>query len=164
LPGSGVNVLIGNTTRELTQAQVHEIAVRYLTRREYGIEELRRKLIQRGSESAIAEKVVSDLIDQNLVSDQRFAEMYVRTRVRHLFGPLKIRGELRGRGISAHLISEAMPEDQETWFDNATLWAGKRCQGDLDYAGRAKIYRGLMNRGFTHEQANVALERLNSSD
>ena len=156
--------MIGNTTRELTEAEVHEIAVRYLTRREYGIEELRRKLIQRGSDSAIAEKVVSDLTDENLVSDQRFAEMYVRTRVRHLFGPLKIRGELRGRGISDHLISQAIPKDQETWFDNAAHWAAKRCQGELDYAGRAKIHRGLMNRGFTHEQANVALDRLNSSD
>lgn len=156
--------MISNTAREFTEAEIHEIAVRYLTRREYGIEELRRKLIQRGSDSAIAEKVVSDLADDNLVSDQRFAEMYVRTRVRHLFGPLKIRGELRGRGISDHLISQAIPKDQETWFDNAALWAGKRCQGELDYAGRAKIHRGLMNRGFTHEQANVALDRLNSSD
>lgn len=150
----------GKTARELTEADVHEIAVRYLTRREYGIEELRRKLIQRGSDSAIAEKVVCQLADENLVSDQRFTEMYVRTRMRHLFGPVKIRGELRSRGISDHLISEAMPDGEEAWFDNASQWAEKRCRGELDYAGRAKIHRGLMNRGFTHEQANVALDSL----
>lgn len=154
----------GKTARELTQADVHEIAVRYLTRREYGIEELRQKLIQRGADSAMAETVVGQLADENLVSDERFTEMYVRTRMRHLFGPLKIRGELRSRGISDHLISAMMPDEQETWFDNASHWAGKRCQGELDYAGRAKLYRGLMSRGFTHEQANVALDRLNSSD
>lgn len=154
----------GKTARELTQADVHEIAVRYLTRREYGIEELRQKLIQRGADSAMAETVVGQLADENLVSDERFTEMYVRTRMRHLFGPLKIRGELRSRGISDHLISAMMPDEQETWFDNASQWAGKRCQGELDYAGRAKLYRGLMSRGFTHEQANVALDRLNSSD
>jgi regulatory protein len=156
--------LRGKTARELTQADVHEIAVRYLTRREYGIEELRQKLIQRGADSAMAETVVGQLADENLVSDERFTEMYVRTRMRHLFGPLKIRGELRSRGISDHLISAMMPDEQETWFDNASQWAGKRCQGELDYAGRAKLYRGLMSRGFTHEQANVALDRLNSSD
>ncbi len=152
----------GKTARELTEADVHEIAVRYLTRREYGIEELRQKLIQRGSDSATAEKVVADLANENLVSDQRFTEMYVRTRIRHLFGPLKIRGELRSRGISDHLISEALPDGEETWFDSASQWADKRCQGELDYAGRAKIYRSLMSRGFTHEQANVALDRLSS--
>lgn len=152
----------GKTAREMTEADVHEIAVRYLTRREYGIEELRKKLIQRGSDPAIADQVVCKLADENLVSDQRFTEMYVRTRVRRLFGPLKIRGELRSLGVADYLIAEAMPPDQETWFDNASQWAGKRCKGELDYAGRAKIYRGLMNRGFTHEQANVALDRLNS--
>ncbi|MDX2418654.1 MAG: hypothetical protein QNK19_14435, partial [Xanthomonadales bacterium] len=58
----------GKTARELTEADVHEIAVRYLTRREYGVEELRQKLIQRGSDPAIAEKVVCDLAEQDLVS------------------------------------------------------------------------------------------------
>jgi len=156
--------LRGKSARELTEADIHDIAVRYLTRREYGIEELRRKLIQRGGDPASAEKVVGDLADQNLVSDQRFTEMYLRTRMRALFGPLKIRGELRSRGISDYHIAQAMPEEQGVWFDNASLWAEKRCRGELDYAGRAKIYRGLSNRGFTHEQANVALDRLNSSD
>jgi regulatory protein len=156
--------LRGKTARELTEAEVHEIAVRYLTRREYGIEELRQKLLQRGSDQAIAEKVVSDLADENLVSDQRFTEMYVRTRMRRLFGPLKIRGELRSRGISDFLIAQELSFEQETWFENASQWAEKRCHGELDYAGRAKIYRALMNRGFTHEQANVALDSLNSND
>ena len=154
----------GKTARELTEAEVHEIAVRYLTRREYGIEELRQKLLQRGSDQAIAEKVVSGLADENLVSDQRFTEMYVRTRMRRLFGPLKIRGELRSRGISDFLIAQELSFEQETWFENASQWAEKRCHGELDYAGRVKIYRALMNRGFSHEQANVALDSLNSND
>lgn len=154
----------GKTARDLTEAEVRDIAVRYLSRREYGIEELRQKLLQRGADSGTAEKVVSDLADENLVSDQRFTEMYVRMRIRRLFGPLKIRGELRSRGISDHLIAGAMPDGQETWFDTASQWAGKQYRGELDYAGRAKIYRSLMNRGFTHEQANVALDSLNSSD
>ena len=151
----------GRTARDLTDAEVHEIAVRYLTRREYGTEELRRKLIQRGSDPVIAGKVVSDLADENLLSDQRFTQMYIRTRVGRLFGPLKIRGELRSLGISDQLIAREMPGEQETWFDSASQWAEKRCLGELDYAGRAKIYRSLINRGFTHEQANVALDSLN---
>lgn len=154
----------GKSARELTEADVHEIAVRYLTRREYGIEELRQKLVQRGADSAIAGKVVSDLADNDLVSDQRFTEMYVRTRMRRLYGPVKIRGELRSLGVSDYLVGQAMSFEQETWFENASQWAEKRCRGELDYAGRAKIHRSLMNRGFTHEQANIALDRLNSID
>jgi regulatory protein len=154
----------GKTARDLSEVEVRDLAVRYLTRREYGIEELKRKLQQRGVESGLAEKVVSELADENLVSDQRFVEMYIRARINRLFGPMKIRGELRGRGVSDHLIAEAMPSGQETWFDYALQWARKRHRGELDYAGRAKIYRSLMNRGFTHEQANVALDSLNTTD
>jgi regulatory protein len=148
----------GKLARDLTEAEIRDIAVRYLTRREYGVEELRQKLLQRGADSMLTDTVVSALVDENLVSDQRFTEMYVRMRVRRLFGPLKIKGELRSRGIADYLIEKALPADPETWFESATHWASKKCQGELDYAGRAKVYRSLLNRGFTHEQANVALD------
>ena len=154
----------GKSARDLTEADVRDIAVRCLSRREYAIQELRHKLLQRGADSEITDKVVSDLADENLVSDQRFTEMYVRMRIRRLFGPLKIRGELRHRGITDQLIAEVMPSGGDTWFDTASQWASKRCSGEPDYAARAKIYRSLMNRGFTHEQANVALDRLKSID
>ena len=154
----------GRTARDLTEAEVREIAVRYLSRREYAIDELRHKLLQRGAESGITDKVVSDLADENLVSDRRFTEMYVRMRIRRLFGPVKIRGELRSRGITDQLIAEFMPGGEEAWFDTASQWAEKQYRGVLDYAGRAKIYRSLMNRGFTHEQANAALDNLTASD
>ncbi len=153
----------GKIAHDLSEADIREIAVRYLGRREYAIEELRLKLLQRGADSGITDQVVSDLVDENLVSDQRFTEMYVRMRIRRLFGPMKIRGELQSRGISAKLINDSMPENQEVWFDAASQWANKRCRGELDYAGRAKIYRSLMNRGFAHEHANVALDSLNSA-
>ena len=154
----------GKTARELTEAEVREIAVRYLSRREYGIEELKRKLVQRGAEADIANQVVSDYAEQNLVSDERFTEMYVRMRIRRLFGPLKIRGELRQRGIADRVIAEGMQVDQEIWLDGATQWAARRVRGELDFAGRAKLHRSLMNRGFSHEQASTALQSINSVD
>jgi regulatory protein len=147
---------------DLGEAEIREIAVRYLGRREYAVEELRLKLLQRGADSEITGRVVSDLVDENLVSDQRFTEMYMRMRIRRLFGPMKIRGELRSRGIADKLINESMPENQDVWFDAAFQWASKRCRGELDYAARAKIYRSLLNRGYTHEHANVALDSLKS--
>ena len=149
----------GKSAHDLNEAEVRDLAIGYLSRREYGIEELRRKLLQRGAESGITEQVVGNLADENLVSDQRFTEMYVRTRLRSLYGPMKIKAELRSRGINDRQIAEALPSEQETWFDIASQWAAKRIRGELDYAARAKMYRSLMNRGFSHEQANVALDR-----
>ena len=37
-------------SRDLNEAEVRDIAVRYLTRREYAVEELRQKLLQRGAD------------------------------------------------------------------------------------------------------------------
>jgi regulatory protein len=157
----------GKIAHDLTEAEVRDIAMRYLGRREYAVEELRRKLLQRGVDSDMADQVVTALADDDLVSDQRYSEMYVRMRVRRLFGPMKIRGELRSKGIADNLINAAMPNGEDSWFDGAMQWANKRFRGELDYAARAKIYRSLVNRGFSHEHATVAIDGLddqNSSD
>ena len=153
----------GSTTHHLGAVEGRELAVAYLSRREYSVEELKLRLQRRGVETYIADEVVRRLAGDDLVSDQRFTQMYVRTRVRRLFGPLKIWGELRSRGIADAVIGENMPAE-ETWVDSASQWVGKRSQGKLDYKERAKLYRSLINRGFSHEQANVALDRLNSRD
>jgi len=155
--------MLGKHTEDLTEADVRDMAVRYLSRREYGIEELRRKLVQRGSKSDIAEAVVSECVEQNLVSDERFAEMYVRMRIRRHFGPLKIRGELRQRGIGDQVIAASMQVEQDIWFDSAEYWAARRVHSELDFAARARLHRSLMNRGFSHEQASVALDRLSDA-
>jgi regulatory protein len=156
--------MLGKSAHGLSAAEVRDIAVRYLARREYGIEELKRKLVQRGAESDLVEQVVADCAEQGLVSDERFTEMYVRMRIRRCFGPMKIRGELRQRGIPDYLIADAMQMDQETWLESAVQWAARRIHGELDFAQKAKIHRKLMNRGFNHEQANTALARLVSAN
>lgn len=156
--------MLGKSAHDLSAAQVRDIAVRYLARREYGIEELKRKLVQRGAEPGIVEQVVADCAEQGLVSDQRFTEMYVRMRIRRCFGPMKIRGELRQRGIPDDLIADAMQMDQIIWLEAAVQWAGRRIHGTLDFAQKTKIHRKLMNRGFNHEQANTALARLISAN
>ena len=148
----------GKTAHELTESEIRDIALRYLGRREYAVQELRQKLLQRGADSALTDTVITELVEQNLLSDERFTEMYVRMRTRLLFGPLKIRAELRGRGIADHLAARFMPSGEDAWFDAATQWAEKKRRGELDYTERARVYRSLMNRGFTHEQANAALD------
>ncbi len=154
----------GKLAPDLSEAEVHDIAVRYLARREYGIEELKRKLAQRGVPAEMAEHVVDGCAEQDLVSDHRFTEMYVRMRIRRQFGPLKIRGELRQRGIPEHLIATALQVEGDIWLEAASRWAARRVQGKLDFAQKAKIHRKLMNRGFDHEQASIALSRSTSGN
>ena len=154
----------GKPAHELTESEVRDIALRYLARREYAVEELRRKIEARGADPVIVDSVITGLVEENLLSDERFTEMYVRMRIRALFGPLKIRAELRGRGVTDAVIARYMPGGDDAWFETASEWARKKCTGNMDYAARGKVYRSLMNRGFTHEQANVAVENCNQPD
>ena len=58
-PGSDIN-------------KVRYKALEYLARREYGVNELGRKLVQRGFDEDITFEVVKELASKNLVSDFRF--------------------------------------------------------------------------------------------
>ena len=109
----------GKPAHELTESEVRDIALRYLARREYAAEELRRKIVARGAESGIVDHVIAELVEENLLSDERFTEMYLRMRIRALFGPLKIRAELRGRGVTDAVIAQFWPVDEDTWFESA---------------------------------------------
>ncbi len=127
-------------------------ALGLLARREHSTQELRGKLEGRGYESDEIDTVLADLLSEHLLSDERFAEEYVRFRVAKGFGPVRLKQELAERGISAaqaqlHLACY-------DWFELAAE-ARIRRFGDPepdDFKGRAKQMRFLQYRGFTTEQ------------
>ncbi len=62
----------------------HKAALRYvlrlLARREYCAAQLRAKLLQRGAAEQTADAVICELSEQGLISDERFAESFLRAR------------------------------------------------------------------------------------
>jgi regulatory protein len=138
-------------------------AMNYLARREHGCRELENKLLRRGIPAGIAAEVVEQLRAENLLSDERYAEAYVRSRFNRLVGPLKVRAELRQRGVTDACIEPAMEGYADQWQAAADAWAGKRADTELDRRQEARIYRSGTQRGFTHEQMMRALNRLKSA-
>ena len=134
-----------------TAADAQAMALRYLSRREYACAELTRKLQQRGIAADLAEQVVGDLAEQNLISDERFAKALVRGRVRKGFGPLRIRADLRQKGVPDALIAESLGAFDKAWYDEALAWTRRKHRGDLDEKARARLYRSGTNRGFSHD-------------
>ena len=74
-------------------------AMDYLARREYGHDELIAKLATAGFNADVAADVVSVLRSEGLQSDQRFSESFVQSRINQGKGPVRIRQELKERGI-----------------------------------------------------------------
>ncbi len=139
--------------------QARATALRLLARREHSTQELRYKLTGRGYPAALAEQVVAALRDEGLLSEERFAEAYVRTRFERGFGPLRIEAELRERGLPPGLIDSALAGAEFDWSGSARRQRHKRF-GRLpvgNFAERARQMRFLQQRGFSGEQLRAAL-------
>ena len=128
-------------------------AYRLLGRREYSIVELENRIRQKFPEAEDIGDLVGQLAKENLVSDQRYAEAYTRSRVQRHQGPLKIRAAMKAKGVPDSIIATAMEADAGHWLELARKWLQRQCPGQLGFKDQQKFYRRLVNRGFTHDQA-----------
>ena len=125
-------------------------AMDLLARREHSVKELLRKLSERYEDWELISTVVSQLIEDNLVSDTRFAEMYVRSRIGKQFGPIKIKNDLRERGVSDHNITLAMNEADQDWLQLIQKLSKKKYGETVPSEAKetAKRMRFFQSRGF----------------
>jgi regulatory protein len=129
-------------------------AVSLLANREHSALELSRKLQNAGFDTDEVEKTLHDLQQANLQSDERFTENYLRSRANKGYGELRIRNELKERGVASELISECLYKAEIDWFSLAVEVRCKRFgeSNPEEYKERAKQQRFLQYRGFSHEQ------------
>ena len=87
-------------------------AGRLLARREYAVLELRARLLRKWAGVPQIDGCVDELIEnlkqEGLLSDQRFAESFIRSRRRRYNGPVKIRSELRQRQVPDGVIARQL--------------------------------------------------------
>lgn len=133
-----------------SRADLREAALRLLARREHSFFELERKLKRKGWPSARVAEVVQELADENLQSDQRFAEGFARMRAEKAYGPLRIRAELGERGVDRALIERSLQALEVDWLAQAAKWYGRRF-GDEQPEGlkeKSRRQQALARRGF----------------
>ena len=124
-----------------------------VSRREHSQYELIQKLNKRFPETMpIIEKVVKKLAVNNILNDERFAEMYLNSRARKGFGPKKIEMELNFKKVDSSFIAIAIAE-YESWTENAQNELLKKFKGDkpTDYNSKMKQKQFLFNRGFSSQ-------------
>ena len=124
-----------------------------VSRREHSQYELIQKLNKRFPESMpIIEEVVKKLAVNNILNDERFAEMYLNSRARKGFGPKKIEMELNFKKVDSSFIAIAIAE-YESWTENAQNELLKKFKGvkPTDYNSKMKQKQFLFNRGFSSQ-------------
>jgi regulatory protein len=123
-----------------------------LSAREHSREELRRKLLARDGEQL--DGLLDRLERRGYLSDERFAREYIDGRRRRGFGPVRIRAELRERGVSEAVIAGLLDESDAEW-EAALRDAYQRKFGvdsSKDLRALARRTRFLEYRGFSPEQ------------
>ncbi|OIQ76322.1 regulatory protein RecX [mine drainage metagenome] len=126
---------------------LRERALGYLTRREYSRQELSRKL-----QAHVVDEDLDALLDEfrqrGWLSDARYADQLVHAR-QGRYGSLKVAHELRSKGVSDELVSQAVAELKLGEKESAlNLWRrkfGTVAQSREEWARQARF---LQSRGF----------------
>jgi len=143
-------------------AKTYQSAMNMLARREHSVFELTRKLQQKDFPSELINEVIERLVVDNLLSDERYAEAYLRMRSARGYGLQRIRMEMQERGVADELISQAIEECDVDWIALAHDVRNKKFgeQPPAEFALRAKQMKFLQYRGFSHAQINAAVTGL----
>ena len=133
-------------------------AMDYLARREYGQTELINKLCNAGFHSDVSASEVERLTEDNLQSDQRFAESFVQSRINQGKGPVRIRLDLSQRGVADSEVEYAIEASAANWYELARDVRQRKFGVDqpFDFQGKAKQMRFLQYRGFEQDHIQAA--------
>jgi regulatory protein len=139
-------------------------AVALLARREHSRAELARKLAAHGSPEEI-DSVLNSLQDAKLLSDARFAAMFVKSRGER-FGAARLRQELRLRGVESELVEQELAvEDLPTEIERAqAVWQKRFGAAPGDTKEWAKQARFLQGRGFGSDVIKRILKDADEKD
>lgn len=147
--------------KELTTA-LRRRAMDYLARREHSRYELQCKLREKFDipSDALIASVLDRLEADNLLSDTRFAESYVRSRVGRGYGPLYIRHQLRQRQLDSVLIDQVLSFDEQDWTDVLADALAKKIAEVPERGSKQwlKLQRFSQSRGFTSSHFYAALQ------
>ncbi len=139
----------------MQETSIRRAAMDLLARREHSRTELYRKLLRRFPyDSELIENEIETLNGEGLQSDLRLAEAFARSRANRVQGPVKIRAELRGKGVADSDIETAFTHCNTDWFEQVALVAQRRFGDEPpeDAKERAKRNRFLQQRGFSFDE------------
>ncbi|MCK5775924.1 MAG: RecX family transcriptional regulator [Bacteroidales bacterium] len=118
--------------------------------------EIERRFKEWNIDEDIWDDITADLIQQNFLSEERFAIAYVQGKVNiKKWGKTKIFYELKKRQISEYLINKSLAMiDEEKYILNLQEIITKKkltIKGRTDYEREAKLTTYLFSRGYDIE-------------
>lgn len=144
-------------------------ALNSLDYRDHSEKEIRAKLLRK-HDADYVDEAVEKLIELDLVNDERYAENYARELFeRKKFGKMRIKSELRAKGISADIANAAVEElFEEEKPDNVQRIVdiiGKRYYNRMnDEVGRKKVFSALQRMGYSFSDIREAMSEFSDDE
>ena len=132
------------------QQRAWSSAVTHLTRREHSSKELQEKLRQSGFAADVIQQTIEQCLVQGFLSDERYSEMLVRTRVRQGYGRRRIQNELQEKGVNSSIIEQYLQGCEVDWQAQLRQVRDKKFGSTppADFKEKSKQIRFLEYRGF----------------
>ena len=140
-----------------------EAMQRYCVYQDRCHQEVRYKLIEHQVYGDDLEEVISALIKDNFLNEERFARAYASGKFKiKSWGRNKIKMELKRREISDYCIRKAMTEiDEEDYYSALQSLLRKRWDGESqDYPTRVKLNQYAQSRGFEYGIVKEVVDEL----
>jgi regulatory protein len=138
---------------------VRRAALALLAGRDFSRHELATRLLRKGHDPQAVDAAVEGLVRERLLREDRYVEQFVTQHAGRGHGPMRIRMELREKGVDSEAIAQGLDEAGTDWV--AAAREARRRKFGLsppgDYRERAKQARFLQYRGFSSEQIRAAL-------
>ncbi len=152
-------------TKPVTPQQALERLRDRCNRAEHCTGELRQKLYTMGIRGSAADDIIARLESERLVDDERFAAMFVRSKVVYArWGRRKIQMAMIAKRLPSHIIRHALDTiDEEQYAANLDHLLRQKAASldDPDtYEGRTKIFRYGASRGYEPDRVADAVRRL----
>lgn len=140
-------------------------AIQYLAIREHSELELRHKLADKEYSEAEIQAVLTRLIQENLLSNQRFGEAFVRAKTKKGYGYIRISYDLKAKGLTPSQIEQSFEENAIDWDDLIEqVWSKKYSSVnnsfEINPKEKMKQWRFLQYRGFSASQISSLFHRM----
>lgn len=151
------------TSKHITVAEAIIKARTFCNYRERCHAELRDKLYQLGLWTKDVDHVIGQMIEENLLNEERYAKSYARGHFyQKRWGKYKITVELKQRGMNDRLIKTALAEiDEDDYLETIEKLIHKK-QREVSGAKalqKQKIARYLMQKGYQYQDFGSLLEK-----
>ncbi len=143
--------------------EIRTAIYRYCNYQERSHEEVRTKLFELGAGGEYGDTLISELIEANLLNEERFAQSYCRGKFgQKKWGRNKIKQGLKQKKVSEYCIRKGLQEINGEDYERTLLQLCERSlekyQKDPEWMRRAKTTRYLISRGFENDLIQSALE------